>query len=117
MPRIVAASLIAYLIGEFANAYVLARMKIATGGRWLWTRTIGSTVIGQGLDSAVFLTIAFAGVLPPGALVAAVLTQWLVKVAYEALATPITYMTVSFLKRREGRDAYDRDISFNPLTL
>ena len=117
VPRIVAASLIAYLVGEFANAYVLARMKVATGGRWLWTRTIGSTIIGQGLDSAVFLTIAFAGVLPAGALATAVLTQWLVKVAYEALATPVTYITVSHLKRREGRDAYDRDISFNPLTL
>ena len=117
VPRIVAASLIAYLVGEFANAYVLARMKIATGGRWLWTRTVGSTVIGQGLDSAIFLTIAFAGIIPPGALAAAVVTQWLVKVAYEALATPLTYLAVGFLKRREGRDADDRGVSFNPLSL
>ncbi len=117
VPRIVAASLIAYLVGEFANAYVLARMKIATGGRWLWTRTVGSTLIGQGLDSAIFLTVPFAGIIPPGALAAAVVTQWLVKVAYEALATPLTYLVVGFLKRREGRDAYDRGISFNPLSL
>ncbi len=117
VPRIVAASLAAYLVGEFANAYVLSRMKIATGGRWLWTRTIGSTVIGQGLDSAVFLTIAFAGVIPPGALAAAVATQWLVKIAYEALATPLTYLAVGFLKRREGRNSYDRGVSFNPLSL
>jgi len=117
VPRIVLASFAAYLVGEFANAYVLARMKIATGGRWLWTRTIGSTVIGQGLDSAVFLTIAFAGIIPPAALVTTVVTQWLFKVAYEAAATPLTYLAVGFLKRREGRDAYDRDISFNPLSL
>lgn len=117
VPRIVAASAIAYLAGEFANAYVLARMKIATGGRFLWTRTIGSTVIGQGLDSAIFLTIAFAGIVPPAALVSMVATQWLVKVAYEALATPLTYLAVGFLKRREGRDAFDRGVSFNPLTL
>jgi uncharacterized integral membrane protein (TIGR00697 family) len=117
VPRIVAASFIAYLVGEFTNAYVLARMKIATGGRWLWTRTIGSTVVGQGLDSLVFITVAFAGIWPPEQLVAAVVTQWLVKVAYEALATPLTYLAVGFLKRREGRDAYDRNISFNPLSL
>lgn len=117
VPRIVAASFAAYLVGEFANAYVLSRMKVATGGRWLWTRTIGSTVIGQGLDSAVFLTIAFAGIIPPGTLAAAVATQWLVKVAYEALATPLTYLAVGFLKRREGRDTYDRGVSFNPLSL
>lgn len=117
VPRIVAASLIAYLIGEFANAYVLARMKVATQGRFLWARTIGSTIIGQGLDSVVFMTVAFAGVFPARALAGAVVAQWLVKVAYEALATPLTYAAVNHLKRREGRDAYDRDIGFNPLSL
>ncbi len=116
-PRILAASFAAYLVGEFANAYVLAKMKIATAGRMLWLRTIGSTVIGQGLDSAVFMTIAFAGILPPKALVAAVLTQWIAKTAYEAAATPLTYGAVGFLKRREGIDIYDTDTRFNPLVL
>ena len=116
-PRILGASFAAYLVGEFANAYVLARMKVATRGRWLWARTIGSTVIGQGLDSAVFMTVAFAGIIPLEGLIAAVVTQWVVKTAYEALATPLTYAVVGFLKRREGLDAYDRDTSFNPLSL
>ena len=116
-PRILAASFLAYLVGEFANAYVLARMKVATKGRWLWSRTIGSTVIGQGLDSAVFMTVAFAGVIPPEALLGAVVTQWLVKTAYEALATPLTYAAVGFLKRREGVDVYDTETRFNPLSL
>ena len=115
-PRILAASFIAYLIGEFANAYVMARMKVATGGRWLWTRTIGSTIIGQGLDSAVFVTAAFLGVIPTPALIAAIVTQWAVKVAYEALATPATYGVVAYLKRTEGRDVYDRGVRFNPFS-
>ena len=104
-------------LGEFANAYVLARMKVATRGRWLWSRTIGSTVIGQGLDSAVFMTVAFAGVIPAEALLGAVVTQWLVKTAYEVLATPLTYAAVGFLKRREGVDVYDTETRFNPLSL
>ncbi len=116
-PRILAASFLAYLVGEFANSYVLARMKVATGGRWLWTRTIGSTVVGQGLDSAVFITVAFLGVIPPGALVSAIVTQWLVKTAYETLATPITYGVVGFLKAKDKRDTFDREISFNPFAL
>ena len=116
-PRILMAYFAAYLLGEFANAYVLAKMKIATAGRWLWMRTIGSTVIGQGLDSAVFMTIAFAGIIPPEALVAAVLTQWIAKTAYEAAATPLTYAVVGFLKRREGLDVYDTDTRFNPLAI
>lgn len=113
-PRLLAASFLAYLIGEFANAYVLARMKLLTRGRWLWTRTVGSTLVGQGLDSAVFVTVAFWGVLPPELLASAALTQWLVKSAYEAAATPLTYWVVGVLKRRDGVDAYDRGISFNP---
>ena len=114
-PRILAASFIAYLIGEFANAYVLAKIKIATGGKMLWLRTIGSTIIGQGLDSAVFITLAFAGVIPPSAIVAAILGQWFVKSAYEALATPVTYAVVGYLKKSEGIDVYDTDTRFNPL--
>ncbi len=113
-PRLLGASFAAYLIGEFTNAYVLARMKIATGGRWLWTRTIGSTLVGQGLDSAVFISLAFAGTIPPAGMAAAIVTQWLVKSAYEALMTPVTYVVVGFLKQREGLDVYDVDTPFNP---
>jgi uncharacterized integral membrane protein (TIGR00697 family) len=116
-PRLLLASFLAYLVGEFANAYVLAKMKIATQGRWLWTRTIGSTLIGQALDSAVFITLAFAGIIPLGGLVTAIVTQWLAKTAYEALATPVTYLVVGFLKRREQLDVYDRDTRFNPLLV
>ena len=108
-PRLLAASFVAYLIGELTNAYVLVRLKLATNGRFLWMRTIGSTLVGQGLDSAVFIVLAFAGVLPPAAILAAILTQWLVKSAYEALATPLTYAAVGFLKRVEDRDAPSRD--------
>ena len=116
-PRILAASFLAYLVGEFANAYVLAKMKIATEGRFLWLRTIGSTVVGQGLDSLVFIAVAFAAIVPPSALGEMILTQWIVKSLYEAAATPLTYAVVGFLKRREGLDAYDRDTRFNPLLL
>lgn len=116
-PRILAASFLAYLVGEFANAYVLARMKIVTRGRWLWTRTIGSTLVGQGLDSVVFILLAFAGTIPAAALATAVVTQWLVKSAYEALATPVTYAVVAYLKRAEGIDVYDTETRFNPLLL
>ncbi|HEX2097681.1 MAG TPA: queuosine precursor transporter [Rubrobacteraceae bacterium] len=114
-PRLLAASFLAYLVGEFANAIVLARMKVVTNGRFLWSRTIGSTLVGQGLDSLVFIILAFAGTIPASALLAAVLTQWLFKSAYEALATPITYFVVNRLKRAEGIDVYDRDTSFSPL--
>ena len=116
-PRILLASFLAYLVGEFANAYVLAKMKIATQGRWLWTRTIGSTLVGQGLDSLIFIVLAFAGTMPLDALMVLVVTQWLVKSAYEAAATPVTYAVVGYLKRSEGVDVYDRDTSFNPLAL
>ena len=116
-PRILLASFLAYLVGEFANAFVLAKMKIATRGRWLWTRTIGSTLVGQALDSAVFMTVAFAGIIPGEALVTAIVTQWLAKSAYEAAATPLTYGVVGFLKRRDGVDTYDTDTRFNPLAI
>ncbi|HEX3177006.1 MAG TPA: queuosine precursor transporter [Methylomirabilota bacterium] len=116
-PRVLAASFLAYLVGEFANAFVLAKMKIATQGRWLWMRTIGSTVVGQALDSVVFVTLAFAAVVPAGALLQLVTAQWLVKVAYEAAATPLTYAAVAWLKAREGVDAYDRHTDFNPVRL
>ncbi|MCP4667560.1 MAG: VUT family protein [Deltaproteobacteria bacterium] len=95
----------------------MAKMKIATKGRWLWTRTIGSTLVGQGLDSIVFVTLAFSGTLPAGALASTIITQWPVKSAYEAAATPFTYKAVAFLKQREGLDVYDRDTRFNPLIM
>ena len=116
-PRILLASFAAYLVGEFANAYVLARLKIATGGRWLWLRTIGSTVVGQALDSVVFVTLAFAGSVPVGALGGIVAAQWAVKVAYEAAATPLTYAAVGWLKSRERIDTFDDQTDFNPLRL
>ncbi|MCB1768335.1 MAG: queuosine precursor transporter [Candidatus Competibacteraceae bacterium] len=116
-PRLLLASFLAYLVGEFVNAYVLARMKILTQGRWLWTRTIGSTVVGQLLDSSVFIAVAFAGILPQEALITAIGVQWLVKCAYEAAATPVTYGVVGFLKRHEGVDVYDAGTNFNPLKV
>ena len=116
-PRILAASFLAYLVGEFFNAFIMSKMKIATKGRWLWTRTIGSTLVGQGLDSLVFITLAFVGTIPPGALALAVITQWMVKSAYEAFATPLTYISVRFLKQHEGLDAYDYNTRFNPLLI
>jgi uncharacterized integral membrane protein (TIGR00697 family) len=116
-PRILVASFLAYLAGEFTNSYVMARMKIATKGRWLWTRTIGSTLVGEGLDSSIFITLAFAGTIPVGALSSAVLTQWLVKCVYEALATPLTYKVVGYLKRQERCDVYDHGTRFNPLLM
>ena len=116
-PRVLGASFLAYLVGEFANAFVLAKLKIATQGRWLWLRTIGSTVVGQALDSVVFVTLAFAGVVPAGALLHIVAGQWIVKVVYEAAATPLTYAAVAWLKAREGVDVYDRHTDFNPVRL
>jgi uncharacterized integral membrane protein (TIGR00697 family) len=116
-PRLLVASFLAYLVGEFANSFVLAKMKIATGGRWLWTRTIGSTLVGQGVDSLVFITLAFVGTIPLAALALTVVTQWLAKSVYEAAVTPLTYRVVNFLKRREGLDVYDYDTRFNPLLV
>src|SRR4051812_14242635 len=116
-PRLLGASFCAYLLGEFANSFVLAKMKVATRGRWLWSRTIGSTIVGEGLDSLIFVTIAFWGIIPAAGLLSAIVTQWLFKVAYETLATPVTYAVVGFLKREEGLDVFDRDTSFNPLAL
>jgi uncharacterized integral membrane protein (TIGR00697 family) len=116
-PRLLLASFLAYLVGEFANSFVMAKMKIATRGRWLWTRTIGSTVAGEGLDSLVFITIAFVGEIPWAGLGLAIVTQWLAKSAYEAAVTPLTYAAVKFLKQREGIDVYDYDTRFNPLLL
>lgn len=116
-PRILGASFVAYLAGEFANAFVLAKLKILTQGRWLWTRTIGSTLVGQALDTAIFVTLAFAGTVPGAVLAGIVAGQWAVKVAYEAAATPLTYAAVAWLKASERVDAYDYDTDFNPIRL
>jgi uncharacterized integral membrane protein (TIGR00697 family) len=116
-PRLLLASFLAYLLGEFANSFVLARLKIATAGKWLWLRTIGSTLVGEGLDSIVFISIAFAGTIPGNGLLTAIVTQWLIKSTYEAAATPLTYLVVNFLKRTEGLDVFDRTTDFNPLKM
>ncbi|MBC8511940.1 MAG: queuosine precursor transporter [Dehalococcoidia bacterium] len=116
-PRFLLASFVAYLAGEFANSFVLAKMKIRTRGRWLWMRTIGSTLVGQGIDTLIVLTIAFAGVLPLSVLGNMILSHWLVKTAYEAVATPLTYGVVGYLKRKEGIDVYDYGVDFNPLRV
>lgn len=116
-PRLLLASFAAYLVGEFANSFVLAKMKVKTRGRWLWARTIGSTIVGQGLDSLVFIAIAFAGTQPWGILGTIILTHWLFKSGYEAAATPLTYAVVGYLKRKEGVDVYDHDTKFNPFLV
>jgi hypothetical protein len=113
-PRIVLASLVAYGVGEFVNSYVLAKLKVQTEGRYLALRTIGSTLIGQGLDTALFLLIAFAGTWSPALLWTVFLSNYVFKVGVEALLTPVTYAVVGFLKRSENEDHYDRDTSFNP---
>ena len=117
VPRIVAASFLAYLFGEFVNSFVLAKLKLATAGRLLWLRTIGSTVVGQLVDSGVFITVAFLGVFPPDQVFQLVITQWLFKVAYETVATPLTYFVVGWLKRNEGVDYFDTGTNFMPIRL
>jgi len=116
-PRLLGASFAAYLVGEFVNSFILAKMKIATRGRWLWSRTIGSTVVGQALDSLIFISLAFGGTVPLGILIRIVVTQWLAKVIYETAATPLTYMVVGWLKKREQVDHYDYETSFSPMAL
>ena len=116
-PRLLLASFAGYLVGEFANAFVLARLKVATEGRFLWLRTIGSTVLGQGLDSLIFGAIAFAGTVPDPALRDIIWHNWVLKSAYEALATPLTYIIVNRLKAIEGIDHYDHRTDWNPLPL
>ena len=116
-PRIVAASLAAFWAGDFVNSFVLAKMKLKTGGRFLWLRTIGSTIVGQGLDSLIFYPLAFWGVWPPQLVVAVMVSNFFVKVGVETLMTPVTYLVVGFLKRAEQEDFYDRGTDFNPFTL
>jgi len=116
-PQILSASFLAYLVGEFSNSFVLAKMKIVTKGRWLWTRTIGSTIVGQGLDTAIFITIAYIGRFNLPFIATTILTHWLLKTGYETVATPFTYAVVNFLKRKEAIDTYDYETRFNPFLV
>ena len=116
-PRIVLASMIAFWCGTFVNSYVLAKMKVWTQGRWLWTRTIGSTLAGEAVDSALFYTIAFAGLWSVDLLLTVMVTQYVLKTSWEVLMTPVTYRIVAFLKRAENEDYYDRDTNFTPFSL
>ena len=115
----VAASMTAYFCGEFVNSYVLAKMKIMTAGRWLWTRTIGSTIFGEAVDSMIFYPLAFygAGIIPDNKLPLVMLAQFVTKVAVEVVFTPVTYKVVALLKHAEREDYYDRRTDFNPFTL
>jgi uncharacterized integral membrane protein (TIGR00697 family) len=116
-PRIVCASLIAYFFGEFSNSFVLAKMKIFTKGKWLWTRTIGSTIVGELIDSVIFIIIAFTGVLPNSLLLTLIISNYFFKTGVEIVFTPITYKIVGFLKRKENEDYYDIGTNFNPFLI
>jgi len=117
--RIALASMFAYFCGEFANSFVLAKMKILTAGRWLWTRTIGSTIVGEAVDSTLFYPLAFynSGIVPNEILPAIMLAQFVGKVGVEVVFTPVTYKVVGFLKRAENEDVYDRNTDFSPFRL
>jgi hypothetical protein len=117
IPRILAASLVAFWAGEFANSYTMARLKLITNGRRLWTRTIGSTVVGQAVDTVLVITLTFGGIYPARTLVNIILTGYALKVGYEVLATPLTYLVIHWLKRAEQADAFDRHESFNPFSF
>ena len=114
-PRLLVASFCGYLAGEFANSFVLAKMKILTRGRWLWSRTIGSTIVGQGLDTLIFVTGAYFGA--PFFVPIMILYHWLAKIGIEAIATPFTYAVVNFLKKKEAIDTYDYETNFNPFLV
>ncbi len=116
-PRIVFASLVAYALGSFSNAFVLAKMKIWTNGKKLWARTIGSTLVGELVDSSLFILIAFAGILPSSLLLTLIISNYVFKTLVEVILTPITYRIVKFLKESEGEDYYDKDTNFNPLKI
>ncbi|MGZ3686761.1 MAG: queuosine precursor transporter [Bdellovibrionota bacterium] len=116
-PRIVIASLIAYFVGEFANSFTLAKMKIFTRGRYLWTRTIGSTIVGELVDSVIFYPVAFLGTWPTDLVVRVLFSNYVIKVLWEVVMTPFTYRIVAFLKKRENEDYYDYDTDFTPFSL
>ena len=115
--RIVAASLAAYFVGEFANSFVLAKMKIMTRGKWLFTRAIGSTIVGEGVDSIIFYPLAFYGIWPTNLVIQVMITNYVIKVVWETIMTPFTYKVVGFLKRAEQEDYYDYQTNFTPFKL
>jgi hypothetical protein len=115
--RIVIASIVAFWAGDFVNAYVMAKMKLRTRGRWLWSRTIGSTIVGQGVDSVIFYPFAFGGIWSSDTLAAVVAFNWAFKVIVEVVMTPATYAAVGWLKKREQEDFYDTDTNFTPFSL
>lgn len=117
IPRILAASLIAFWAGEFANAYTMARLKLLTNGSMLCTRTIGSTIVGQAIDTTIVVLLTFAGTVPAATLGDMILTSYLLKVGYEVLATPLTYLVINWLKRAENSDVFDRHENFNPFSF
>ena len=117
IPRILAASLVAFWAGEFANSYTMAKLKLLTNGEKLWTRTIGSTVVGQAVDTVLVITLTFAGRYSVRTLISIIVTGYLLKVGYEVLATPVTYLVIGWLKRSEHADAFDRNENFNPFSL
>jgi uncharacterized integral membrane protein (TIGR00697 family) len=116
-PRIVLGSLIAYFAGEFSNSYTLAKMKVLTQGRWLWTRTIASTLVGEGIDTVLFVTIAFAGTMPWLLFWSIIVSNYIFKVGLEVIMTPATYRITNYLKKTENEDVYDTDTDFNPFKL
>ena len=116
-PRIVAASLLAFFSGEFVNSYTLAKMKVFTTGRFLWMRTIGSTIAGEAADSLIFYPVAFYGFWPNDLLITVKITNYIIKVSWEVIATPLTYKVIGFLKRKEHEDYYDRDTNFTPFSI
>jgi len=116
-PRIVLASVSAFWVGEFVNSFILAKLKILTSGKFLWLRTIGSTVFGEAADSAIFYPIAFFGVWSNEQLISVLIGNYFIKVLWEVFATPFTYLFVDFLKKAEQEDFYDRDTDFNPFIL
>lgn len=114
-PRILMASMAAYLIGSFANSMVMSRMKVMTEGKYLWMRTIGSTVAGEGLDTVIFVLIAFSGVFPREIVWQMIYTNWIIKIGLEVVATPVTYRVISLFKRKEGLDVFDTNTSLRPI--
>lgn len=114
VPRVIASSLIAYWAGEFANSFTLAKLKLLTGGKYLWTRTVGSTIVGQAVDTFLVITLLFAGSMPVPVILNLIASGYLFKVVYEILATPLTYKVVNFLKTSEGIDTFDKSTNFNP---
>jgi queuosine precursor transporter len=117
VPRIALASMIAYLVGEFINSYILAKLKIFTKGAHLWLRTIGSTIAGQGIDTIIFTTIAFYGLVSNEQLITIIITVYVMKVGFEVILTPLTYKIINYMKKKEGVDYYDKKTSFNPFRL